>query len=239
MSEMKSAWEKAMEKVDKLGKPTEEELKKLEYIPIGNNVAARYIQEEDYDLDAALTKYKGQGIRQYIVQGAQEIFIRNIILPHTDHDKKVISRAMDGIKLIKENKNKLDSIYDRINNLLSYYEQAYQQTFLQFKKDFEAKLQEAGPAIQQRMNAGHNIEMELQQQFQEEWRRVGGELDSQYQKTLEEHKQVDVFVFYPQPSFFSFHKWHDVISFGVFFVFRETDSIYDLSFCCIWCFSFC
>ena len=40
MSEMKSAYEKAMEKVEKLGKPTEEELKKLEYIPIGNAIAA-------------------------------------------------------------------------------------------------------------------------------------------------------------------------------------------------------
>jgi hypothetical protein len=96
---------------------------------------------------------------------------------------------MAGIKLIKENKNKLDAIYDRINNLLTYYEQAYQQTFQQFKKNFEMKLQESGAALQQRMNAGHNVEAEIQQQFQEEWRRAGSELDAQYEKTLEEHKQ--------------------------------------------------
>jgi hypothetical protein len=73
MSEMKSAYEKAMEKVEKLGKPTEEELKKLEYIPIGNAIAARYLQEEDFNLDAELTKHKGEGSRQYIVKGVQEI----------------------------------------------------------------------------------------------------------------------------------------------------------------------
>ena len=189
MSEMKSAYEKAMEKVEKLGKPTEEELKKLEYIPIGNAIAARYLQEEDFNLDAELTKHKGEGSRQYIVKGVQEIFLRNITLPHSEHDKNLTLRAMAGIKLIKENKNKLDAIYDRINNLLTYYEQAYQQTFQQFKKNFEMKLQESGAALQQRMNAGHNVESEIQQQFQEEWRRAGSELDAQYEKTLEEHKQ--------------------------------------------------
>jgi hypothetical protein len=189
MSEMKSAFEKAMEKVEQMGKPTEEELKKLKYLPIGNSIAARFIQEENYNLDAELTKYKGQGVRQFVLQGAQEIFIRNIVLPHTEHDKNLIARAMAGIKLLKENKNQLDSIFDRINNLLTYYEQAYQQTFQQFKKNFETKLQESGAALQQRMSAGHNVEAEIQQQFQEEWRRASSELDSQYEKTLEEHKQ--------------------------------------------------
>jgi len=52
MGEMKSAWEKAMEKAEKLGKPTDEELKQIEYVPAGNALAARYIQEDNVDLDA-------------------------------------------------------------------------------------------------------------------------------------------------------------------------------------------
>lgn len=189
MSEMKSAWEKAMEKAEKLGKPSEEELKQLEYIPAGNIVAAKFLQEEKYDLDAELTKYKGSGGRQYIIQGAQEIFMRNIALPHNDHDKKVISRAMAGIKLLKENKKQIDVIYDRINNLISYYEQARQQTLAQFKKNFEAKLQEASKNLQQRAGAGVNIEAQIQQQFQDDLRRTINELDAQYEKALQEHRQ--------------------------------------------------
>ena len=189
MSEMKSAWEKALEKAEKLGKPSAEELKQLEHIPTGNMLAAKFLQEEKFDLDAELTKYKGTGTRQYIIQGAQEIFMRNISLPHNEQDKKVTSRAMAGIKLLKENKKQLDVIYDRINNLLSYYEQARQQTFAQFKKDFETKLKEASKTLQQSVGAGVNIEQQIQQQFQDEWRRTSSELDVQYQKTLEEHKQ--------------------------------------------------
>ena len=189
MSEMKSAWEKAMEKVEKLGKLSEEELRQLEYQPVGNKLAARYLQETDYNLDAELTKYKGTGIRKYVLQGVQEIFLRNISLPKNEHDMQTIRRAMSGLKLLKENKNLLDTILDRIANLLNYYGQARQQTYLQFKKDFEAKLQETNQAMQQQMGAKVRIEPEQHPQFPEEWRRINSQLDAQYEKTLEEHKQ--------------------------------------------------
>ncbi len=189
MSEMKSAWERAMERVEKLGKPSEEELKRLEHIPTGNMLAAKYLHEENFDLDAELNKHKGTGIRQYIIQGAEEIFLRNITLPHDEQAKMTLSKSLKGIRLLKENKKQLDVIIDRINNLLSYYEQARQQTFAQFKKTFESKLEEISKTLQQRPNMGTSIEAELQQQFQEEWRRISSELDAQYDKALGEHRQ--------------------------------------------------
>lgn len=189
MGEMKSAWEKAMEKVEKLGKPTDEELKQLEYVPAGNSLAARYLQEDNINLDAELTKYKGTGIRQYIIQGILETLLRYITLPHNEHDKKVITKAMAGVKIIKENKKQLDVIYDRINNLLSYYDQARVQAFNQFKSNFEAKIQDISKTLQQRAGTTANLEAQIQLQFQEEWRRASSELDRQYEKTLQEHKQ--------------------------------------------------
>jgi len=189
MGEMKSAWEKAMEKAEKLGKPTDEELKQIEYVPAGNALAARYIQEDNVDLDAELTKYKGSGIRQYIINGVQETLLRNISLPHNEHDKQVTLKAMTGIKTIKDNKKQLDVIYERINNLLSYYEQARVQAFNQFKSNFEAKIQDLSKTLQQRSGTATNLEAQIQLQFQEEWRRASSELDRQYEQTLEEHKQ--------------------------------------------------
>ena len=189
MGEMKNAWEKAMEKVEKLGKPTEEELKKLEYIPTGNTLAARFLQDEKSDLDAELIKYKGSGGRQFIIQGAQEIFLRNITLPHNEHDKKVTLRALAGIKIIKDNKKQLDVILERINNLLSYYEQARQQASSQFKKNFEAKLQELIKTLPQKPGSAANLEAQIQQQFQDEWRKASNELDAQYDRALEEQRQ--------------------------------------------------
>ncbi len=189
MSEMKSAREKAMERVEKLGKLTEDELKLLECVPVGNRLAARYLQEADFNLDVELMKYKGTGLRKYIAKGAQEIFLSNIILPQNERDKQNTKRAMAGLRLVKENKNQLETILDRLTNLLNYYEQARQQTYLQFKKGFEAKLQEASQALQKQPGNAATIEAQLQAQFQAEWRNLSSQLDAQYQKVLEEHKQ--------------------------------------------------
>lgn len=189
MGEIKSAWEKAMEKVEKLGKPSEEELKSLEYIPLGNTLAARYFKEEKYDLDAELTKYKGSGVRKYVIQGVQEILIRNINLPRDNRAKEIAKRAMSGLRLIKQNKNQVDTIFGLINNLFSYYEQARQQTYMQLRQNFEAKLQEATRAVQQQLGNRVTIQPELQPQFQEEWRKANIQLDAQYEKVLEEHKE--------------------------------------------------
>jgi hypothetical protein len=73
--------------------------------------------------------------------------------------------------------------------LLNYYEQARQQTFTQFKKNFETKIKETAKSIQQRPGAAANFEAQIQQQFQDEWRLASNELDAQYEKALEEHKQ--------------------------------------------------
>lgn len=189
MGEIKSAWEKAMERVDKLGKPSEEELKSLEYVPLGNAIAARYLKEEAYDLDAELIRYKGSGISKYIIQGIQEILIRNIALPRDNRSKETTKRAMTGLRLIKQDHSHLKAVFDLINNLFSYYEQARQQSYTQLKQNFEAKLQEVTKAVQQQLGAKVTVQPELQPQFQEEWRKISAQLDAQYEKVLDEHKE--------------------------------------------------
>jgi hypothetical protein len=188
---MKSAWEKAMEKTENWGKLTEDELKRLEYIPIGNKLAAKFLELEkpNNELEAELDKHKGTGTRKFIIDGAQETFLRNINLPHNDRDQSVAKKAMSGLKLVKENKNQLDAIFERIENLFNYYTEARQQAFNQFKQSFEDKVKQAAPALQQQMKNAAALEAGLQQQFQEEWRRASSQLDSQYEKALEEQKE--------------------------------------------------
>lgn len=190
MGEIKSAFEKAMEKVEKMGKPSEEELKRLQYLPGGNALAARYLNDEKFNLDAELAKFKGSGARQYIIEGAMEIFLRNITLPHDEREKMLTGRALSGIRIIKENKKQLDPVFEHIKNIIGYYEQTRQHTFSQFKKEFETRIKENPQMLQQMAGRGGNVEAQLQMQFQDEWRRASQELDSKYEKALEEQKQM-------------------------------------------------
>jgi len=190
MGEMKSAFERAMEKVEKMGKATDEELKRLEYVPVGSALAAKYLKEEKFDLSGELNKYSDPNIRTHVVNGIQDALLHNITLPKDDVSKKTTNKAVAGLKLTKKGKNQLDALLDRISSLTTYYEQARQQALNQFKSTFESKLPEITRAMQQQpQKSGIPIETQIQLQFQEQWRRASSELDAQYEKVLEEHKQ--------------------------------------------------
>ncbi|MBN1368104.1 MAG: hypothetical protein JW967_09285 [Dehalococcoidales bacterium] len=191
MADIKSAYEIAMEKVDKIPKATGEELLKWKYTPEGEKLAANYLRE-DFDIAAELGKYSPD-IAGYIVTGATTILVRNINLPSSDIFKKTNKRVMDGIKVIKKDKVTIENLFSQIRRLFSHYseqgEQQRRQAYQQVKATFEAKLQQA---IQQQMGqnaAGLKIDVEKQPQFQEEWHKILNQLESQYIKLLEEYKQ--------------------------------------------------
>jgi len=191
MGDMKSAHDIAMEKLEKLGEPTDEERLKWKYVPEGEKLAARYL-EEDCDVATELSKYE-EKVKGYIVEGAGEILVRNISLPKDDSARKSNKRAMDGLKAIKSDKVGVENVYSSIRRLFNHYieqgEQQRKQAYGALKADFEAKVQQA---VQQQLGtiAGFNIDVEKQPQFQEEWRKLEAQLDLQYIKLLDEYKQA-------------------------------------------------
>lgn len=190
MGEIKSAREIAMEKLEKLGEATVEERLKWKYVPEGESLAGRYIKE-DYSLVVELERYE-EDARKYVVEGAAGILLRNIGLPKDDLARKNNKRAMDGLKALKSDKVSVENVYSKMRRIFKHYEQEGEQQKRQayeaLKADFEAKVQEAlaqqiGPLT------GIKVDVEKQPQFQEEWRRVQAQLDSQYIKLLDEYKQ--------------------------------------------------
>ena len=188
MGEVKSAFEKAMEKVEKLEKASPQELGRMGYVPKGSALAARYLKQELPELKTALTEYE-DSLRRYLIEGAEEVFLRNIALPQSDHTKQTSKRAMEGILELKRDKKRIESIFGKIEHLFGYYEQARQQAYTQAKRNFETRLEGTRRALEQQIGTKVTINAELQPQFQEEWRRTLAELNRQYEKALEEHKQ--------------------------------------------------
>jgi len=190
MGEIKSAFEKAMEKVAKIGEASEEELMKWKYTPEGQRLAVEYLKEE-CNLTAELGKYKEEE-KRFVAQGAEEVLLRSISLPKNEFAKKNNRRAMEAIKALKRDKASVENVYSKMRRIFSHYEQEGEQqrrqTYEMLKQDFQSKVQQA---IQQQTGvpAGVKIDVERQPQFQEEWRRILAQLDSQYQKLLEEYKQ--------------------------------------------------
>ena len=188
--EIKSAPQIAMEKVEKLGEVTDEERLRWQYLPEGEKLAARYLKQ-DCNLVVELGQYQEE-TRRYIVEGAGEILVRNINLPKDNVAKRNNSRAMDGLKILKNDKVSVENVYSRIRHIFKHYleqgEQQRKQAYQSLKTEFEAKVREL---MQQQLGsvAGMSIDVERQPQFQEEWRKMQTQLDSQYLKLLDEYKQ--------------------------------------------------
>ena len=190
MDEMKSALERAMERAESLGKASDEDLRKWKYIPEGEKLAAKYLKE-DCDLIQELDKYD-ENARQHVSEGVQEVLIRSIDLPRNDVAKKTNKRAMEAIKDLKRDKVSVENVYTKIRRVLSHYEQEGEQ---QRRQAYESVKQEVAAKIQQAMQqqlgttGPVKLDVETQPQFQQEWRRVLAQLDSQYLSLLTEYKQ--------------------------------------------------
>jgi len=190
MSEMKSSFERAMERAERLGKASDEEMKKWKYLPEGEKLAAKYLKDE-CDLLGEMDKYD-EATRPMVAKGAQEILINNIDLPRNEQAKKINRKAMEAIKELKRDKASLENVYTKLRRVFTHYEQEGEQ---QRRQAYEAVKNDVGAKIRQAMQqqtgvpANMKINVEAQPQFQQELRRVMAQLDSQYLKLLEEYKQ--------------------------------------------------
>lgn len=190
MSEMKSAFEKAMERAERLGKASEEDVRKWKYRPEGERLAAEYLRDE-CDLVIEVGKYDDT-VRQDVIEGAQAILVNNIDLPRTDLAKKQNKKAMEAIKELKRDKVGIENVYTKMRRVFNHYEQEGEQqrrqVYEEIKRDVEAKMRQA---VQQQLgpSAPTRINVEAQPQFQQEWRRALAQMDSQYTKLLDEYKR--------------------------------------------------
>ncbi len=190
MGDIKSALEIAMEKIEKLEKATDEERLRWQYVPEGEKLGVRYLKEGG-NLVVELGKYEEKA-GGYIVEGAMDILVRNINLPKDDLAKKNNRRAMEGLKNLKSDKVAVENVYSQLRHLFKHYmeqgEQQRKQAYETLKTEFEARVRQA---VQQQLGllAGARIDVEKQPQFQEEWRKIQTQIDSQYYKLLDEYKQ--------------------------------------------------
>ena len=185
MGDIKSALEIAMEKADKLGKLTPDEQHRIDLVPKGNALAARFLKGE-ISLETELNKFNKEQI-VFVKEGVLDVCLRNILLPNNEQAKKTSKKAMDGILFLKKEKDKLKPIIAEIDHLYTYYEQALRQLQIKFREKLESTKQTR--SVESLGGMGNRAEMEKQVALQEEWRATLLELTSQYQRALEEHKK--------------------------------------------------
>jgi hypothetical protein len=191
MGDIKTAAEIAREKLDKIGAPTEEERLKWKYAPEGEKLAARYLKEETVNLAVELKKYDDKA-KQFVAASISDILLRNISLPRTEAARRTNKKAMDGLKVLKNDKTAVENVFSHMRHVLDHYVQEgakqKKQAYETLKADFEAKVQQA---IRQKtgVNAKIKVDVEKQPQFLDEWQRVQAQMEAQYLTLMDDYKK--------------------------------------------------
>ncbi len=182
--EIKSAFEKAMERVKDLEAPSDEKRLEWKGVPEGNRLAAAFLRGEG-DIGAAVAK-EGDEVKSFVLRGIVDVLSVNIQLPKHEVARKATLKALDGLRAVF-GEQKVDDLAGRVNYVCEQYtthgEQQRQQVFEQLKQQFAARVQDAmrrqGVAGQPPAN------IEATPEFQSEWMRVRIRLDEQYEGHLQ------------------------------------------------------
>ncbi len=188
MDKIRSAYEMAMERFNQRKAVPQEDIDKMEHVPVGKAIAAKYLREKDYDIFSEVNKYSKK-MRGYIIEGIQETILSNILLPLDKATYETNKKAMEGLLLIKGNKRATSEILSQMEHLFQYYGRSVEQAYSKFREMYAAKIGSSLQALGKKVGAKIKIDPEKQPGFREEWLMAIGGLNAQYEQLLGEHKE--------------------------------------------------
>jgi hypothetical protein len=187
LAEIKSALELALEKAERYGKASKEEMAAAQYQEQGRHLAVQYLKEEG-DLEAGLKGLDPQA--QAAVRAAiKEVLLRNIGLPRNGELDSRQELAVAGLVLVAANPKAMDRLKAELGQLLQQFLQIRNNAMQQLKARFTAALPQMERAMEAKTGQKMRLEAEHLPQFQEEWRRFHGQLLDQFEPLLEELKR--------------------------------------------------
>jgi hypothetical protein len=186
MAEIKSTLEKVLERAASMGSATQEELATEERIKDGMRMGADYLNGNEVDFSSALEQTSRSAL---IKRGVVQAFLRNIMLPRDD-DQKRIERAMQGLLELGKGSGDLHSIFKDMKGILDHYLQHKKEIRQQVEDAFRQQMEQAMAQQTGQKGLGMKVDPALHPKFQEEWSRIKSDLDSQYNQALDQHKNL-------------------------------------------------
>ena len=135
MGEMKSAFEKALEKADKIGKLSPEEMREreeAEYTPIGRAIAERFLGHGHKQILKEEVERYSSDENGIVVRAALSLLVKSIDLTSRD----LIERSLDGLLTLK-GKERIGGTVDRIRILFSEFQEKREQEYEREKENID------------------------------------------------------------------------------------------------------
>ena len=188
MDRIKSAFEKAMERVEQLERPGEEQRLEWKLLPEGQRLAGAYLRGEGSPFSQIANAPAEH--RPYLVRGMAQSLVSNLQLPKSEAALHGNNRTVEGLERLLEDKAK--KTLERVKYVSEQYlqfglpqrEQSYEQLKLQMEQQI------AGAMSRQTGAAGPvRVNVESMPEFQQQWLRVSVQIDQQYEQHLEQFRK--------------------------------------------------
>ena len=187
MAEIKSALELALEKAERYGRASKEELTRDQYRDQGRQLAVNFLRN-GLDLDAALAGLAAAA-QPEARAAIKEVLLRNIILPRDGEMDPRMAQALEGLLLVAQDKKAMARQKAELEQILQNFLQVRANAYQQLKARFGAGIGQMQRALEAQMRQKVRLEVEHLPQFQEEWRKFQGQLLDQFDPMLEACKE--------------------------------------------------
>jgi len=184
---IKSTLELALEKAEKIGKASKEELQLIELKEKAQKLSARFLKNEVEDFEKALTELlrgKNPSQRKEIIKSMVEVFLKNITLPWFEYQIDNSKKALEGLTFIFKNIPEISRLTQEIERILKEYYNHKEAIYNELKSRFEGGVEELEKNLSAQLGAEVKINIEEHPQFKEEWRKIKEKLDEEYERHL-------------------------------------------------------
>ena len=188
MAEIKSALELALEKAERFGKASPQEMQEVKWQDQARHLAAEFLREK-IELEPELQKLPPEA-QPALAKYIKEVLLRNITLPREGLVDDANKRAQAGMLQVARDKKTTQRVLQEIAQIYASYEQVRQNALQQYKAQFNAQLDNARKSLEAKMQRPLNIDVEHTPQFQEQLRAFEAQLNQQFEPLLEKHKAM-------------------------------------------------
>ncbi|PMP66159.1 MAG: hypothetical protein C0190_05930 [Thermodesulfobacterium geofontis] len=191
--EIKSTLEIALEKAEKIGKASKEELELLKIKEEAQRLSAKFLRNELPNLEenlSELLKDKTSQQKKVIYQSIVDVFLKNIVLPKYEYQFDDAKKALEGLKKIFTKVPEISKLCQQIEALLKEYLTHKEVIYNELLKRFNAGVSALEKALSDQLGAEVKVNVEEHPQFKEEWNKIKEKLDEEYGKQLEYFKNL-------------------------------------------------
>ena len=191
--EIKSALEIALEKAERIGKASKEELELFQLKEEAQRLSAKFLRNELSDFEDKFNKFlqnKTPQQKRIIYQSVIDVFLKNIILPKSEYQLEDGKKALEGLKVIFKRVPELSKVYQQIEKLLKEYYTHKEAIYNELLKRFNVGVEALEHALSDQLGTEVKIDIEEHPQFKEEWNKIKEKLDEEYGKQLEYLKNL-------------------------------------------------